>query len=357
MIRLLTRRSPDVTYFTGDPALELEGLRAGPAGRWLRGDGNPHSMSDVVRVLRTTERSRVFGYDLVVAAPRAVSLLLALDESQAPAVVAAHQAAVTAAMGYLERRAVVVRDRRLGTDRYAPARWERVVAFTHGVNHHADPHLHDHVLVGSLPSGARTVLDGWSLRAHVWAADALYRSHLRHAIGQTTSWRVWRSPRGVEHVVGVDEGYRVLWGGRHDERVPKRQWTRQEIRAHWERQQSLWQSEVLVEPPVMSLSLNEHTFGAAFEGRDRVARRDVVAAWADAATDGRTGPVVERCVDLCYPALVGEGGWREPTIGVSQARAVSLVRERGPRPLDVSNLERWRDAPVHDHGVELALVR
>jgi hypothetical protein len=343
MLRLFTRRTNDVTYFTNDPAFELDGLRPGAAGWWLRGHGDPHDETAVRRVLTTSARSRIFGYDLVVAAPRMVSLLLALDPGHAPRVIEAHRRAVVAAVGYLERHGLVVRDRRFGGDRESGGRWESVVSFTHGVNHHGDPHLHDHVVFGARPADVDTVLDGWSLRAHLETADALYRTELRHRVGVTTRWDVWRSLAGVEHVVGVDEGYRALWGGHHDERGPKRLWSREDIAHHWATSRERWRAEVVVPAPARTTTLDEHCFAGAFEGRDRVARRDLVAAWANAAVFGMPAVEVERAVDLCYPAVTSGRGWREELIGVHQARAIALIRERGPRPLDATALRQWQD--------------
>ncbi len=40
MIRVLSRRSNDVSYFTDDRALEIDGLRDGGPGWWLRGSGD-----------------------------------------------------------------------------------------------------------------------------------------------------------------------------------------------------------------------------------------------------------------------------------------------------------------------------
>ena len=73
MIRLMPRRSNDVTYFTRDAAREIEGLRDGDPGWWLRGGGDTRDPRDVARTFTTSERSKVVGYDLVIAAPRPIS--------------------------------------------------------------------------------------------------------------------------------------------------------------------------------------------------------------------------------------------------------------------------------------------
>lgn len=342
MLRVLPRRSWDVDYFTRDAARELDGVRDGGPGWWWRGTGDARDPRDVARVLCTTERARVTGYDLVLAAPRPISLLVALDPIHARGVVAAHRASVGAALAYLEERAVVVRKRRGGADDDVPARWGRVVAYTHGLNRHGEPHLHDHVLVGARPEGARTVLDGRALYAHARGADALYRASLRHELGARTPWRAWRSFEGVERVVGLDEGYRALWAGHHRERGEKLSWTREETRERWAHDLARFEPLGAVRAPERSRGhLDEHRFAGTFEGRDEVARRHVVAAWADAATFGQDAAAIVRSVDLLYPALRRGHGVREATIGVPEARMLGAVHELGPRPLEARSLAEW----------------
>ncbi len=342
MIRVLARRSLDVTYFTRDPARELEGVREGGPGWWLRGGGDSTDPARVARVLTGTARARTVGYDLVVAAPRVVSVLVALDEGRANGVVAAHRVAVGAAIDYLEDRALVVRERTGGETRTRAARWESAVAFTHGVNRHAEPHLHDHVLVGARPEGADVVLDARALVAHTRAADALYRATLRYEVARRAGFEVWRSFAGVEHVSDLDEGYRALWPGHHAARGEKAHWERGEVVERWRAER---RRVVLVgarpAPTRHRATLDEHRFAGAFEGRLDVARRHVVAAWADAAVFGQRAPEVVASVDVLYPELRGGRGVHEVTVGVPRARMLERVAERGARPLEPAALDAW----------------
>lgn len=343
MFRVLARRSNDVSYFTNDAALEIDGVRDGPPGWWLRGDGDTRDQRIVANVLRTTERSSVQGYDIVVAAPRPISILLAVDAEHAGGVVSAHRDAVRASIDYLEDHALVVRDRRGGDDRDEPGRWSRIVSFTHGVNRHGEPHLHDHVLVGAQPHGARTVLDSRGLFAHLHAADALYRASLRHELSQQSPWAAWRSFQGIEHVVGLDEGYRALWSGHHRERGDKLQWQRNDAVESWTKDRERFEPEGAMEPARRERALlDEHGFAGAFEGRHDVARRHVLEAWSNAARFGQDARVLTASIDALYPELAGARGVREPTISVRDARMTALVRERGERPLDGRELEEWR---------------
>ncbi len=200
MLRIFTRRSNDVRYFTDDHARELEGFRE-DAGWWLRGEGDVREPSDVQQVFSTSSRSQILGYDLVYAAPRPISLLIALEPDSIRGVIDAHRASVAASVQYLEERAVVVREQVRGEVRDSGGSWERMVSYTHGVNRHGEPHLHDHVLVGARTRGATNVLDSRSLLVHAQAADALYRASLRHELASQTGLRAWRSFAGIEHVL------------------------------------------------------------------------------------------------------------------------------------------------------------
>jgi TrwC relaxase len=274
VLRVFVRRSRDASYLTGDPALELDAVREDGPAWWICGT----PAARVEDVFTSTPRSSVVGYDLVLAAPRPISILLALDPASAPGVVAAHRASVAAAMDYLDERAVVVRDRLGRDDLEVPARWSRVAGFTHGLNRHGEPHLHDHVLVGARPAGEGRVLDARSLFAHAPAADALYRSSLRYEVGQRTRWRPWRSFRGVEMVGGLDEGYRALWGGHHGDRGEKLHWTREDALQRWGDDLARFTPAGVVAAPRERDSLDEHAFAAALEGNDAPRRRHLVAA-------------------------------------------------------------------------------
>jgi|GEM_PF-212036 len=339
MLKVFSRKSNDLSYFTDDQALELEGLRSTP-GWWLRGSGDLTSPQTLREVLRSSERASVVGYDIVVAAPRTTSLLVALDEGQAPGVIAAHRRSVEAAVHYLEEHAVTVRDRRGGDDRDVAARWESIASFTHGINRHGEPHLHDHVIVGSRPEGVSGVLDSRALFAHLGAADAVYRASLRYEVGQRTTWQPWRDFRGVEHVRSLDEGYRTLWGGGFEERGEKLQPTREQVVAWWHRDLERFEPQGEKQCPALGNELNEHTFQAAFEGRYSTTRRDVVTAWADAAVSGQRYENLRATLNYFY-GPGDERGIYEEARSIVDVRMVRDVARRGPRPLLPEHVGDW----------------
>ncbi|HEY1824927.1 MAG TPA: relaxase domain-containing protein [Acidimicrobiales bacterium] len=344
MLRLLPRRSRDVTYFTRDGAHELDGLRRNGPGWWLRGEGDARDPDEVSRVLTSSDRAQIVGYDIVVAAPRPLSTLLAVDPAHARGLVDAHRVSVRAALDYLEERAVVVRDARRGRQGEESARWQGAVAFTHGLNRHGEPHLHDHVLVGARPEGHDRVLDSRALFAHARAADALYRSSLRHELSTRTPWTAWRSFEGVERVCELDEGYRALWPGHHGDRGEKLHWSRDETLKSWARDLTRYEPlGALAAPDRTRAVLDEHRFAGALEGRDVVARRHLVEAWANAAVFGQNAHELTAQIDALFPRARERAGVYETTVPVREARAIAAVRELGPRPLGHDQFLEWRE--------------
>ncbi len=122
------------------------------------------------------------GFDATFSAPKSVSLLHALGTPRVRGeVVAAHDTAVDAALGYLERQAAFTRTGRDGIHRVATS-GVVAAAFRHRTSRAGDPQLHTHVLIANLARGAdrrwRT-LDGRGLFLHKMDAGAVYQAQLR----------------------------------------------------------------------------------------------------------------------------------------------------------------------------------
>ena len=122
--------------------VQAEGLRALLAGR------DPHSDDQLVR--GPAGRPRTPGFDLTFSAPKSVSLLYALGDRQLKTqTIAAHEAAVGAAIGYLGEHAAFLRRGRAGAQR-VPAVGLVAAGFRHRASRAGDPALHTHVLVANL---------------------------------------------------------------------------------------------------------------------------------------------------------------------------------------------------------------
>ncbi len=127
-------------------------------------------------------KARMPGFDLTFRAPKSVSLLHALGPKDASnEVVNAHDAAITAALDYLERHTAVGRR---GTDGVEPIGSSGFVAaaFRHRTSRAGDPLLHTHVLVANLIhcwDDKWSALDGRLLYSHAKTAGYLYQAQLR----------------------------------------------------------------------------------------------------------------------------------------------------------------------------------
>ncbi|MEX0592555.1 MAG: MobF family relaxase [Nitriliruptoraceae bacterium] len=169
-------------------------------GRWLgRGSASLHLAGEVEadqlravlsgadadsgQPLARHPARRVPGFDLTFRAPKSVSLLWGLaDRSVAASVTAAHDAAVDAAVGYLERAAGYTRRGAGGVERVASNGFV-AAGFRHRTSRANDPLLHTHVLVANLAQavddGVWRTLDSRALFVHARTAGFLYQAQLR----------------------------------------------------------------------------------------------------------------------------------------------------------------------------------
>ncbi|MFN2556639.1 MAG: MobF family relaxase [Nitriliruptorales bacterium] len=163
----------------GAELLGLEGrVEAGPLRHVLAG-AEPHTGA----CLAAHPARKVPGFDLTFRAPKSVSLLWALGDGAVAAEVRdAHDAAVEAAISFIEREAARTRRGAGGSER-VEVDGLIAAAFRHRTSRAGDPLLHTHVLVANL---ARTPDDGvWrtleSRRLFLYAKTAgfLYQAHLR----------------------------------------------------------------------------------------------------------------------------------------------------------------------------------
>lgn len=403
-------------YYLADLATELDAATISPGsererhgGRWLCAGGLGLRQGDEVTAaqlgavlsgkhpttghrLRARE-TRTSGFDLVLAAPKSVSVLFGLGEPEvAAAVRGAHEAAVDEAMDYVAAHAVAVRA--TTPEGRVPISVDGVVAasFTHGVSRALDPHLHSHVVVANLAhgnDGRWRALDGRGLYAHARAAGALYDAALRHGItervglGWTAETSSTMAPRrweleGIDPVtLGAFSGRRAEILGRahrhgarpgqlspsaraktvacaatREQKDPRR--SAEELRARWAAvaRDTGWCPSLLRgahdgrTPGVEQHAVDEHRLaGEIFERRGRgVARRDFVAAWAGAIAGGARAGDVARCVDLVADWGTGVGVAERCLPPGSVAPPAYLLRLLGPRPASPERLRVWRSA-------------
>ncbi|TVP75558.1 MAG: conjugative relaxase, partial [Nitriliruptor sp.] len=188
----------------GAEQLGLHGEVTGPQLRAVLDARHPSTGEKLAR----HPARKVPGFDHTLRAPKSVSLLWALgDRDTAAEVVAAHDAAVDAAIGYLQRAAGFSR-RGAGGAETVPVDGFVAAAFRHRTSRADDPLLHTHVLVANLArttdDGVWRTLDSRKLYAHAKTAGILYQAHLRHEL--TVRLGVAWQPvvNGVADIDGVD---------------------------------------------------------------------------------------------------------------------------------------------------------
>lgn len=173
--------APGYWLASGSNDLKLEGTVGEDQ---LRAVLNGHHPETGERLMngKPTKRERVPGFDLTFRAPKSVALLHALGGKEASnEVVSAHDAAVTAALAYLERQASNARRGRGGKTRIGSKGFIGA-AFRHRTSRAGDPLLHTHVLVANIvkgDDGRWGALDARQLYLQAKTAGYLYQAHLR----------------------------------------------------------------------------------------------------------------------------------------------------------------------------------
>ncbi len=188
----------------GAKDLKLSGEVGADELRAVLGGLHPTTGAKLARRIRP---DRVPGFDLTFRAPKSVSLLHALsnDKSVRTEVREAHDAAVEAAVGYLERNAGTTR-RGYGGTQNVETKGFIAAAFRHRTSRAGDPLLHTHVLVANLlhdKDGSWGALDGRLIYSHAKTAGYLYQAHLRAELTRRlgVEWAPVR--RGSADLAGV----------------------------------------------------------------------------------------------------------------------------------------------------------
>ena len=199
---------------TGEAPGKWMGSGIGPLG--LRGEVVPDDLRAILAGVSpedgsplTSRRggSRVSGFDLTFSAPKSVSVLWGLSDSETSATVrSAHDRAVVEGLAYLERHATVAR-RGAGGEKRIDTSGLVAAAFVHRTSRNGDPQLHTHVLAANVMFGA----DGrWSspdarlLYFHARTAGFVYQASLRASLVETLGARFGPVVRGSAELIGAD---------------------------------------------------------------------------------------------------------------------------------------------------------
>lgn len=189
---------------TGAEDLGLDGPVTDDDFVALLGGRSPRDGSPLGRPNR-----RIPALDLTFSAPKSVSVVWALGGSEIGGqIVAAHEEALAAGLGYLEREAVFVRRGHNGTESLEGSGLVGA-AFRHRSSRAGDPQLHTHVVVANAAQGSDgrwSALDARHLYAHARTAGFLYQAELR--AGLSARWGVsWGSVlKGTAELDAVPTG-------------------------------------------------------------------------------------------------------------------------------------------------------
>lgn len=162
----------------------------------------------------------VAGFDLTFRALKSVSLLAGLgDPDTARVVCEAHEAAVDAAVGYVEREAARSRTAKAGVNQIE-VNGIVAAAFRHRTSRLGDPHLHTHVLVANMAEGADGV---WRTPDARWlylcgsTAGYLYEAHLRRELTARLGVEWGPIKNGIADIDGIDGAVRDHFSDRSKE--------------------------------------------------------------------------------------------------------------------------------------------
>jgi conjugative relaxase-like TrwC/TraI family protein len=211
-------------YYTGRGEAPGEWIGAGArelglAGRVEAGQFNallegrdPRALEERLRAVNS--EPEVAALDLTFSAPKSVSVLAAVVPGRVScALVAAHEEAVRAAVGWLEDTAVQVR-RGAGGATVEAGEGLVAVAYRHRMSRALNPQLHTHVVAANLtrgPDGRYTALHGTPLYRAAKTAGFLYQAQLRLRVTEALGleWGAVRSGAAELAVVpgGVLRGF------------------------------------------------------------------------------------------------------------------------------------------------------
>jgi len=170
------------------------------------------------RLGRAWRTDAVTGFDLTFSAPKSVSALWALGNTDvAVAAMGAHRAAVEAGLAYLDTHAGLSRRGTDGVEQVGTAGLA-VALFDHRTSRAGDPQLHTHALVINkvrCADGRWRTLDATELFHHKKSAGMIYQAALRNEMQQRLGVAFGGgNEHGQAEILGVPEKLLSLWSKR-----------------------------------------------------------------------------------------------------------------------------------------------
>lgn len=199
---------------SGEPPGVWLGTQAAALG--LKGEVDPETFLSLVNGLSPTGEKlgraynddSVRGYDITFSAPKSVSTLWALgDERVAGESLAAHDAAVQAVLGFVERHSTT-RATIDGKVQNVDASGLAIAVFRQHTSRMLDPQLHTHAVVVAkvrIPDGRWLALDARMVKCDQRTLSALYHATLRSELTARIGVE-WRTPQnGIAEIAGLPD--------------------------------------------------------------------------------------------------------------------------------------------------------
>jgi conjugative relaxase-like TrwC/TraI family protein len=278
----------------------------------------------------------IAGFDLCFRAPKSVSLLFGLGEPDiAIAVRDAHDAAVAAAFGYVEREAA---RSRIGKNGLTQIEVNGLVAagFRHRTSRAGDPHLHTHMLVANMAEGLdgrwRT-LDGRLLYQYAKTAGYLYEAHLRGELTRTLGVEWGPVRNGIADLAGIEP--KVLEHFSDRRRQIEEHLDKTGFRSARAAQLAVLETRTAKDQSLDTASMRALWISKAVEiGFDPASLADVVGRQPVVPEPDNTDVAVE---------LLGAGGLTKQASSFTRRDVLRAVAERGGPGASVAEIEAMAD--------------
>lgn len=191
-----TNETPSVSAWRGSAAVHRTGpVQAEHLERLLSGR-DPHTGEALI----VGRDLKVWAYDLCFSPPKSVSLLWGTASPDvAEVVTAAHDAAVDAALAWLEEEVIVARRGRGGHERVGTGGLT-VASVRHLASRAGDPQLHSHCVTSAVvlgEDGKTSAFDSAALYRASKLGGAVYQQSLRHALSEQLGVR-WEPTRNAQ---------------------------------------------------------------------------------------------------------------------------------------------------------------
>ncbi len=203
-------------YYLGSGEAPGYWLASGAGDLGLDGEVGENELRNILRganpasgapLVKGSKEQRVPGFDLTFLAPKSVALLHELGSKEASnEIVNAHDAAVAAALGYLERHASGARRGKAGKTSISSKGFIGA-AFRHRTSRAGDPLLHTHVLVANVIRGSDGkwgALDAKHLYRHAKTAGFLYQAQLRKELTRRLGVEWMPVRKGAAGIEGIE---------------------------------------------------------------------------------------------------------------------------------------------------------